>query len=69
MREILKERYSSNYDIYQRYNLEPDVNRLDKELVGLWFDESNWGYPNEEIKNITFTVLLLRGENDPIISD
>ena len=67
--EILKERYPSNYDIYKKYNPEPDVDRLGKELVRLWLDETYSGYPNEEIKNIPCETLLLRGENDPIISD
>ncbi len=67
--EILKEQFPSNYAVYEKYNPEPDVDKLSKELVRLWLDESNSGYPNEEIKNISCKTLLLRGENDPIISD
>ena len=67
--EILRERYPSNYDVYQRYNPEPDIYKLGKELVKLWLDESKSGYPNENIRNISCSTLLMRGESDPIISD
>lgn len=67
--EILKEKYHSNYAVYKQHNPEPDVNKLGKELVRLWLDESNSGYPNEAIRNIISPTLLLKGENDPIISN
>lgn len=66
--DTLKGRYPSNYDIYQTYNPEPDVNRLGRELVKLWLDESKSGYPNEEVRNISCSTLLMRGESDQIIS-
>ena len=67
--EVLRVKYPSNYEIYQKYNPEPDVTRLGEELVRLWLDESESGYPNEKIENITCNTLLLRGENDPIVSE
>ncbi len=66
---ILTQKYPSNYAVYEKFNPEPDVNRLGEELVRLWLDESNSGYPNEKIRNITCSTLLLRGENDPIVSN
>ncbi|RPH32491.1 MAG: alpha/beta hydrolase [Bacteroidales bacterium] len=67
--EILKERYPSNYDIYQRLNPEPNVNLLAEKLIRLWLDEGETGYPNEKVRNISCPVLIMRGENDPIVSN
>lgn len=53
--------------MYQKLNPEKDFERLAKSLVNMWFDKTDTGYPNENIGKITSRLLIIRGDNDPLI--
>lgn len=67
--EKWKARHPSHYESYQRLNPEPDFNHLTKLLIKMWLDTSASGYPNEQVKNISCPLLIVRGENDPVVSE
>jgi len=55
------------YYVYMKLAPEPDFSRLTKSLVKMWMDNSESGYPNEKIKEITASTLIVRGENDILL--
>lgn len=67
--ESWKKKFPSDFESYQRLNPQPDFNHLAKQLVAMWLDTSASGYPNERVKDISCPLFILRGENDPIVSE
>ena len=49
-------------------NPEPNFDFLAESLVKMWLDENPSGYPNEAVKNITCPLLIVRGDDDHLIS-
>ncbi len=60
-------KYPETFEMYQKLNPEKDFERLAKSLVNMWFDKTDTGYPNENIGKITSRLLIIRGDNDPLI--
>ncbi len=66
--DLWKQKFPFHYESYQSLNPEPEFNHLTKLLVKMWLDASTSGYPNEQVSNISCPMLIVRGENDPVIS-
>ncbi len=63
-----KEIFHENYDLYQKLNQEIDFDKLTKANVDMWLDKSKTGHPNKNVRKITAKVLLIRGDNDFLVS-
>lgn len=63
-----REKFPQTFDSYQQLNPEPDFERLVNAAVGMWLDQSATGYPANTVKNITTPLLLIRGDDDHLVS-
>ncbi|MFM2486058.1 alpha/beta fold hydrolase [Celerinatantimonas yamalensis] len=66
-----EQRQHSQPQVYQRYqqlNPEADFPRLVKQLVTMWLDPTESGYPNEQVDAIDCPLLVARGDDDPLIA-
>jgi pimeloyl-ACP methyl ester carboxylesterase len=66
--ESWKNKFPETYEAYQRLNLEPDFDKLTSAMVQMWTDESTTGFPNERVQQITCSTLIVRGDNDHLVS-
>lgn len=66
--ESVKEIFSNNVERYQRFNPEPDVDLLTRSVVSMELDKTETGHPNESVNEITSKTLLIRGDNDFLVS-
>jgi len=53
---------------YESVNPSPDFPRLVKSVVRLWTDLGATGYPNGSVRTITTPTLVVRGDNDFLLS-
>lgn len=63
-----REKFPDTYKAYCRLNAEPDFDVLAQSVVKLWLDTSSSGYPNEAVKNISCPLLIVRGDDDHLLS-
>ena len=66
--ESWREMFPDSYDSYQAMNPAPDFERLAVALRALWLDSDADGYPNETVRNITADLLVVRGDEDMLVS-
>ncbi|MCP3926711.1 MAG: alpha/beta hydrolase [Desulfobacterales bacterium] len=66
--ESAKEIFSDNYKTYQLLNPEPDFNCFTQAMVKMWLDKTETGHPDERVKNISARTLIIRGDNDFLVS-
>ncbi len=66
--DIWKEQCPSDFESYNRLNPNPEFDTLFRQVVRMALDTSTTGRPNESVKNISCPTLIVRGENDPIVS-
>lgn len=66
--ESWKNKFPETYEVYQRLNPEPDFDRLTTEMVRMWTDETATGFPNERVKQINCPTLIVRGDDDHLVS-
>jgi pimeloyl-ACP methyl ester carboxylesterase len=66
--ESWKTRFPDTHETYQKLNPEPDFDRLAQAVVNMWLDSNPSGYPNEAVKNISCPLLIVRGDDDHLIS-
>lgn len=66
--ESAKEIFSKSFESYQRLNPEPDFDIFTQAVVSMWLDRTETGHPNERVKDITAEALLIRGDNDFLVS-
>lgn len=66
--ESWREMFPHSYDSYQIMNPAPDFERLALALRALWLDSGSDGYPNEAVRNITADLLVVRGDEDMLVS-
>ncbi|MCX6173388.1 MAG: alpha/beta hydrolase [Ignavibacteriales bacterium] len=66
--ESWKIKFPKMFDAYQRLSPEPDFDLLTNNLVKLWLDSGLSGYPNEQVKNITCQLLIVRGDDDHLFA-
>lgn len=63
-----KTKFPDTYAAYQKLNPEPDFDFLAESLVKMWLDANSSGYPNEAAANIACPLLIVRGDDDHLIS-
>jgi pimeloyl-ACP methyl ester carboxylesterase len=66
--ESWRQKFPDIYDAYQRLNPEPDFDRLAKSLIQMWLDPNPSGYVNEAVQQISCPLLIVRGDDDHLIS-
>lgn len=66
--ESWRKKFPDTYAAYQKLNPEPDFNFLADSIVKMWLDSNASGYPNEAVKNIFCPLLIVRGDDDHLIS-
>jgi pimeloyl-ACP methyl ester carboxylesterase len=62
-----KNKFPATFENYQKLNPEPDFEKLAVSLVRMWLDPEPSGYPNEHIQKFTGQLLIIRGDNDPLL--
>jgi pimeloyl-ACP methyl ester carboxylesterase len=63
-----RKKFPETYERYQTLNPAPDFERLVKALVRGWLDESDEGYPLDSAKQVACDVLVVRGDEDHLVS-
>jgi pimeloyl-ACP methyl ester carboxylesterase len=53
---------------YRQLNPTPDFDALVRAVRGMWLDEGDGGYPGEAVDRIACSLLLVRGEDDHLLS-
>ncbi len=66
--ESWRKKLPATYTAYQKLNPEPDFDGITESLVKMWLDSSSSSYPNEAVKNIFCHLLIVRGDNDHLLS-
>lgn len=66
--ESWRQKFPGMYDAYQKLNPEPDFDALAQALVRMWLDSDPSGYPDDAVKNISCPLLVVRGDNDHLVS-
>lgn len=66
--ESWRKKFPSDFDAYQMLNPEPDFDSLAKAIVAMWMDSNPSGYPNEAVENISCPLLIVRGDDDHLVS-
>jgi len=65
--ESWKNKFPATFETYQRLNPEKDFDKLAESLVKMWLDPGVTGYPNNNVGKIMSPILIIRGDNDPLI--
>ncbi|WP_339547460.1 alpha/beta fold hydrolase [Pseudomonas sp. RA_35y_Pfl2_P32] len=66
--ESWREMFPQSYEHYQALNPAPDFEQLALALRALWLDSSADGYPNEAVRDISADLLVVRGDEDILVS-
>lgn len=66
--ESWRAKFPETYEAYQRLNPQPDFETLTEAMISMWLDSGSSGCPNEDVKNITCPLLIVRGDDDHLIS-
>jgi pimeloyl-ACP methyl ester carboxylesterase len=66
--ESWRKKFPATYDAYQKLNPQPDFDCLTKAIIKMWLDSESSGYPNEAVKNIFCPLLIVRGDDDHLLS-
>lgn len=63
-----REMYPDSVYRYQTQNPEPDFEKLVHAVRQLWLDSSLDGYPGETVRDISASLLVVRGDEDRLVS-
>lgn len=63
-----KAKFPESYTLYEKLNPEPDFESLIKAIVQMWLDSEASGRPGEAVRNISCPLLIVRGDNDHLVS-
>ena len=63
-----KEKFPAVYDDYKKLNPAPDFDTLTQALVKMWLDPGSSGYPSFNLQRYTSPLLVIRGDNDHLLS-
>jgi pimeloyl-ACP methyl ester carboxylesterase len=66
--ESWENKFPETVTLYQKLNSEPDFDHLFSEVIGTWLDKGESGYPNEQLKQLACPLLIVRGDQDHLIS-
>lgn len=62
-----KKYFPEEYARYHEVNPAPDFDTLVEHIRALWLDETEDGYPGELVRNIRVPLLVIHGEDDPVV--
>lgn len=60
--------FPDSYALYQAVNPAPNFEKITTSLLNLWLDTSEDGYPGEMVRNIDCETLIIRGDDDMLVS-
>jgi len=66
--ESWREKFPETFELYRELNPEPDFKTLTESLIKMWLDSGPSGYPNESVKEISCPTLIVRGDDDHLVS-
>lgn len=66
--ESWRTKFPSTYIAYQKLNPEPDFDVLAQSIIKMWLDSDSSGHPNDAVKNISCPLLIVRGDDDHLLS-
>ena len=66
--ESWRKKFPETYELYQKVNPEPDFERFTKSIINMWTDTSSSGLPSERVRNISCPTLIVRGDDDHLVS-
>jgi pimeloyl-ACP methyl ester carboxylesterase len=66
--ESWKTKFPESYRLYEKLNPDPDFDSLIKATVRMWLDTEASGRPGKAVRNITCPLLIVRGDNDHLVS-
>jgi pimeloyl-ACP methyl ester carboxylesterase len=66
--ESWRAKFPDTYDAYQKLNPAPNFDLLARSLVKMWLDPTPSGYPDDAVSNISCPLLIVRGDDDHILS-
>lgn len=63
-----RKKFPSTYELYRKLNPAPDFDLLVETIVRAWLDTSDDGYPRDSVKRIARDALVVRGDDDHLVS-
>jgi pimeloyl-ACP methyl ester carboxylesterase len=63
-----RQRFPDSYQRYQALNPEPDFDAFVRAVAGMWLDTEASGYPGNAVDRIACDLLVVRGDDDPLLS-
>ncbi|GGY47637.1 alpha/beta hydrolase [Bacterioplanes sanyensis] len=63
---LWRQNFAAEVDIYEQENPEPDFSRLIQQVRAMWLEAA--GYPEQHVRRIRCPVLLMRGDDDFLLS-
>lgn len=66
--ESAKEIFQESFEDYQKHNPKPDFDALTQATIEMWLDKTLSGQPNEAISEIETETLIIRGDQDFLVS-
>lgn len=66
--ESWRTKFPETVELYQRLNPEPDFDAFAWTSVRMWLDSSASGYPHEAVGDISCPLLIVRGDEDHLVS-
>lgn len=66
--ESWREKFPETYETYQALNPAPDFAKLVHVYVKTWLDGGASGYPQKTIRDVACETLVVRGDDDPLVS-
>ncbi len=66
--ESWRTKFPETFEAYQRLNPEPNFDLLARSVIQMWLDPNHSGYVNEAVQGIACPLLIVRGDNDHLIS-
>lgn len=66
--ESWRAKFPATYSAYLKLNPEPDFDYLAEAVIKMWLDANSSGYPDEAVKNISCPLLIVRGDDDHLLS-
>jgi pimeloyl-ACP methyl ester carboxylesterase len=63
-----RRKFPDTYELYRRLNPAPDFDRLVANATTMWQDSSAEGSPGETSKTISCPLLMIRGDDDHLVS-
>lgn len=66
--ESWRNKFPDGYERYQKLNPAPDFDALTSAAVKMWLDDSPTGYPEASLKDIEQEILVVRGDEDHLIT-